>query len=99
MKAETVLKNKILKGLRTIPESRWFNIQQVAIRGDPDIIGLIRGKFYGIEVKLKFEERLDSRERLQRRKLRQIADAGGAMLIITKDTWKFHVKRLGGEVK
>lgn len=38
-KPETIFKEKALEELREIKNSYWMKIQQVAIRGVPDIIG------------------------------------------------------------
>ncbi len=94
MKPETKLKNKIVNALRAIPCTSWHVIDQAVIRGEPDIMGCCRGRFYGIEVKNEFSEHYDDRERLQRHKLANIARAGGAILIVTSQTWEFHVERI-----
>ena len=94
MKPETLLKRKIVRALRLIPHSSWHVINQAVIRGDPDIIGCCRERFYAIEVKNEFTKKFDDRERLQRHKLARIGRAGGVILIITARTWRFHVKRI-----
>lgn len=48
---EGLFKDVFLKQLRTIPFSWWEKIQQVSIRGTPDVIGVVRGNFVAIELK------------------------------------------------
>lgn len=94
MKRETRLKSNALKALRTIPRTTWHAIQQTAIRGDPDIIGCVDGRFFAIECKNEFEERYDKREKLQRYKLARVIKTGGAALFVTEKNLAFHVDRI-----
>lgn len=78
-KPETKVRRKLVSALRRIPGSVWYSIQQLVIRGNPDIFGCVRGKFVAIEVK----ERHDSpAQPLQLHKLRCIQEAGGVAMIV-----------------
>lgn len=78
---ETLLKERMLRRLRSIPLSWWEKIQQVAIRGTPDILGVVRGKFVALE--LKSEKGKISE--LQKYKLGEIREARGLGFIVTAD--------------
>lgn len=51
MKPETRFKLRIMPLLRKIPGSWWVKIQQITIRGTPDIIGCVRGTMVVLELK------------------------------------------------
>ena len=91
---EAVLCEKILRKLRKIPHSYWERVEQVSIRGTADIMGCMCGICYWVEVKMKFKETLEKREKLQLYKMGRIIDAGGAGVLMTTDNWKFHCNRL-----
>ncbi len=78
-KQETVFKEKALKALRKIPLSWFEKIQQVALRGTPDIIGCVNGRFVAIE--LKTEE--GSTSKLQDLKLEKVLKAKGLAFVLT----------------
>ena len=65
--------------LKGLPDSHWFNIQQVAIRGTPDRLGVVNGNFIALELKTSKEESLIENETitLQRYELMKIREAGG----------------------
>ncbi len=52
MQPESRFKNKVLARLRAIPNLYVVKIQQVSIRGIPDIIGCYRGYFFAWELKV-----------------------------------------------
>ena len=93
-RAEAVLCEKIMRKLRKIPDSFWERVEQQAVRGTADIVGCLGGVFYWIEVKTKFSEKLDKREKLQQYKAGQVLEAGGAVLLLDSGNWKFHCNRL-----
>jgi len=79
---ETKFKEKVMEDLDTIP--CWYSkIQQVAIRGIPDILLCIRGHFVAIELKVDSEL-----TPLQVYNLNKISKAGGAAYVATPKTWK-----------
>lgn len=83
-KSETKLKESVLSALHTLPNTWVTKIQQVAIRGTPDIIGCINGYFVAIELKTAKGE-LDP---LQEYVLKQISEAGGIGFVVTPNNWR-----------
>lgn len=83
-KAETKLKESVLSALHSLPNAWVTKIQQVSIRGTPDIIGCINGYFIAIELKTDSGE-LDP---LQEFVLNQIAESGGVGLVVTPKNWR-----------
>lgn len=87
-KAETLLKEKCLTDLRKLPNSWWVKIQQVVIRGTPDILGVINGRFVAIELKSDARDVSDSRFKLQKFNLDMIERAGGLTFVAHPDNWE-----------
>lgn len=81
---ETKFKEPILEELRRIPYSYWEKIQQASLRGTPDIIGCVRGKFVAIELK----SARGKADPLQTSILQQIANAGGYAAILLPHDYK-----------
>jgi hypothetical protein len=79
MKKETLFRQKLRKKLEELPDSWWETIQQKTIHGTPDLIGCVKGRFIGIEIKA---EAASTVHPLQARKLSCIRDAGGIGLIV-----------------
>lgn len=77
-KPETVFRARVMKFLKTIPNSLFFSIQSIAIRGIPDIIGLINGRFIALE--LKTDEGKPTA--LQSLTLSAIDKAGGVAILL-----------------
>jgi hypothetical protein len=70
---ETRFKLKVRAHLDLIPKSFFFKTQMLAIRGIPDFIGVINGRFVALELKVG-KNKLDS---LQKWVLLKIEKAGG----------------------
>lgn len=83
-KPETKFKERVQKDLKKISFSHWTKIQQVALRGTPDIIGCIKGRFICIELKCSDKEYASA---LQRYELRQFELAGAISLVSSPETW------------
>jgi len=83
-KKETALKEKVLGALHTLPETWAQKIQQVGIRGTPDILCCIRGSFVALELKSSPEHDPDP---LQQYTLDQIEKAGGLSLVVDPMNW------------
>lgn len=49
---ETKFKEKVRARLDQIPQSYWIKIQMLSIRGIPDFIGVVRGHFVALELKV-----------------------------------------------
>ena len=58
-KPETIFKEKVLEELRKMKNSYWIKIQQLSIRGVPDIIGVVNGRFVALELKKSHQEKAD----------------------------------------
>ena len=85
MKPETKFRqSKVIPFISTLPNTTHFSVQQQAIRGTPDILACINGKFIALE--LKAENGVVSL--LQAKKLSDIDNAGGLALVVTPSNWK-----------
>lgn len=74
MITERAFRKKIDERLKEIPNSWWESIQQQAIHGTPDKIGVINGRFIGLELKRSARAEFS---KLQKYKLDKINEAGG----------------------
>lgn len=52
MQPETMFKNRVRPKLEAIPRSFWVKIQMLSIRGIPDFLGCVNGKFVALELKV-----------------------------------------------
>jgi hypothetical protein len=82
-KQETSFKEKVQKDLKTLPNIFAEKIQQVGIRGTPDLLLCIGGFFVAIELKIDGEKP----DPLQEYKLGLIKKAGGISLTATPSNW------------
>lgn len=80
-KGETVLKERVLKRLKNIPNVWAEKIQQVAIVGTPDLLLCVAGRFVAIELKAS-GGRVSG---IQLHKLEKIRMAGGAAYVLTPE--------------
>lgn len=76
---ETRFKERVLPRLRRIPKSWWVKIQQVGIRGTPDVLGCIDGQFVAIELKQSAKAHVDT---LQKHELTKICCSNGWAFIM-----------------
>jgi hypothetical protein len=88
---ETKLKEKVFRDLLTLKKSWWEKIQQVSIRGTPDIIGCIGPYFVALELKSKEEYEADP---LQAFKLQCIRECGSIACVVTPESWPFIFRKL-----
>jgi hypothetical protein len=81
---ESKFQRKLKKKLDSIPDSYFFVKEAKAIRGIPDIIGVMRGRFIALEVKKNEAEAKQSGGRiaLQKYVLTMINKAGGYGAVI-----------------
>jgi hypothetical protein len=83
-KPETKFKEKVLKDLKSLGKNVWFvKIQQVAIRGTPDLIICAAGLFVAIELKVENGEV----DLLQAKTLLDITNANGRSFVVTPGSW------------
>ena len=77
-KPETRFRNRFMLKVEKIPYSHWFSIQQVAICGTPDVIGLIRGNFIALE----FKSETGTQSKLQKYHADKIERAWGKYYLV-----------------
>lgn len=83
-KPETLFKEKCRDDLETL-RSTWFvKIQQVVLRGIPDFLICIGGRFIAIELK---KDKKARREPLQEWTLDKIAQSGGYAFVAYPENW------------
>jgi len=82
---ESRLKEKVLKDLKTIPNTYFIKIQQVVIRGTPDILACVSGRFVAIELKKDSTHQPDMRQDYE---LNKIKKAGGLGFVVTPANWE-----------
>lgn len=78
MQPETKFKIKFRKELDKIPKSYFEKIQQRALRGTPDILGVVNG--YAVAIELKVDAPIET---LQTHKLRSWGAAGARVFVAT----------------
>jgi predicted type IV restriction endonuclease len=83
-KAETVFRARIRPLLHALPNTVVFPIQQKTIKGDPDYLLCIRGKFVALELKSE-GGKLD---KLQQYRLDQVRLADGYAFAVWPDDWE-----------
>lgn len=86
-KQETTFKQRVAYDLKFFEQKGvlWKSkIQQESIRGVPDYIGCIAGKFLAIELK---KDSATPPDALQLYNMRKIEEAGGAYFVAHPDNW------------
>ena len=73
-----------MTALKALPHSHWFRIEQQAISGTPDCLGVIRGTFVAIEFKASRNSRVTP---LQKYSLSRVASSDGVALVIFPENW------------
>lgn len=91
-KLETIFKEKVLADLRKIPRLWCVKVQQVAIRGTPDILCCAGGVFVAVE--LKKDARVDP-DPLQDYTLERIKKAGGWTFVAHPGNWTDILEKIG----
>jgi len=84
-KPETAFRAKAYRWIDSNLPGCWYeSIQQVAIRGSPDTILCIRGRFVAIELKASSNAPITEMQKL---KLERIERAGGVALVVHPENW------------
>ena len=83
-KKETAFKNRIRPMLDALPSSWWVKVQQVGIRGTPDILGCVNGCFVALELKRSEKQAADP---LQEYIMNKIDAANGVAFVVTPENW------------
>ena len=88
MKLESDFKKKVKKDLKKIPKC-WFFINESAlsIRGLPDIVGVINGRFFALELKRSGKELSHPRTVLQNYVKEKIESCGGIAEFTYPENW------------
>lgn len=81
---ETLLKERVLADLKLLPKTYAVKIQQVAIRGTPDILACINGYFVAIELKRDEKQKPDP---MQKHQLGKIQGAAGYTYVVHPLNW------------
>ena len=81
---ETLFKERVLKDLRALPRTWAVKIQQVAIRGTPDILCSMNGYFVALELKASEKAKIDE---LQMYTISMIANSNAIALITFPANW------------
>jgi len=84
-KPETVYKERVRAFLRELPGCWFVKVQQVCLRGVPDFLVCISGKFVAIELKKDLKSQPDA---LQVVILGKIKRAGGITILSCPETWE-----------
>ena len=90
MKPETRFTAVVKQRLNTIPNSWWVKIQLVALRGIPDFLGCMRGKFVALELKVGNNKPT----MLQAFVIKKIQEAGGYAKVVTPENLEEVLKEL-----
>lgn len=83
-KLESSFQDRVISDLKALPKTHVFKIQQLAKRGDPDLLVCIAGKFVALE--LKKDEKTGA-EPLQLYELDQVDRAGGFTAVVHPLNW------------
>lgn len=84
-KPETVFREKVVKFLKALPKSHFFSIQQTTIRGTPDILACINGKFIALEIKSSVKSIISE---LQIYNIQLINMAGGVGMFVAPENFE-----------
>ena len=76
---------KVDKALKAVPNSHWFNIQQAAIRGTPDRVGVVNGRFVALELKADAKSK---RSKLQEYHIEKLQHAGAYARFTYPENWE-----------
>ena len=90
MKPETRFTAVVKQRLNIIPNSWWVKIQLVALRGIPDFLGCMRGKFVALELKVGNNKPT----MLQAFVIKKIQEAGGYAKVVTPENLEEVLKEL-----
>jgi len=85
MQKEARFRKRCMEHLRTLPNSHWFRVEQTSIRGTPDCLGLIEGRFVAIEFKSSSKAKLTA---LQQYHLGEVLNAGGIIAVVYPENWE-----------
>jgi len=82
---EAAFRKKVVEVLKKLPNTWVVSIQQIAIRGIPDIICCINGCFVGFELKRSLDAKTSE---LQKWNFTAIVHAGGQIYKLSPESWE-----------
>lgn len=91
MKLETKFQNRVLKDLKSLPNTWVLKTQERARRGIPDILSCVAGHFVAIELKASQEAIVSP---LQRYEISNIEHSGGYAYIAFPENWDTVLKEI-----
>lgn len=83
-KKETTFKEKVLRDLRALPLTWCVKVNQVALRGTPDVLACMDGNFIALELKAAEDSHIDE---LQMYTLGRINECGGSAFVVFPNNW------------
>jgi hypothetical protein len=81
---ETLFKEKVQRHIKDLPNTWFEKIQQVSIRGTPDMLGCVNGHFVALELKTN----TGKQSKLQTYTLSKIIKAGGYAIELNPDNFE-----------
>lgn len=84
MKPETLFRKKVVRWLKdNLKHCKILSLQQISLRGDPDLILCVNGLFVALEIKALGGKATT----LQLHTLGAIREAGGAAFVVDPQGW------------
>lgn len=91
-KEETIFKERVFSDLRALGDIVWFTkIQQVAVRGIPDILMCVNGRFMALELKRPTKAKVTE---LQKYNIAKINKAKGVAYEVSPKNWDMVLKQI-----
>ena len=84
---------KVLQKLRAIRGTVWFEQESDY---EPAIVGCVAGQFYALKL---VRDKTTGWDKAQLKRLTQVIDAGGAVVLVNKRNWKWHIERIKRKAK
>lgn len=85
MKPETRFRlNKVIPFLKTLENTHYESVQQLAIRGTSDLVLCVNGAFVSLELK---KDEKTAPDKLQAYKMECVEKAGGVSLVANPKNW------------
>jgi len=81
---ETKLKELVMRDLKEVPNCWFVKVQQMCIRGTPDMLLCVSGSFVAIELKKDDKSVVTP---IQKYELAKIRAAGGHSFVVTPENW------------
>lgn len=81
---ESTFQRRVLKYLSALPNCFFYKAQATSLRGIPDIICGINGRFIGLELKRSIKEKPTA---LQKYTLDKIANANNIAFVVHPENW------------